>query len=81
MAGRRRVLFGSTWDNEDKGGKKTEHMREAKLVTGDALITRMANKTKHIGAKLVNRDSDRITCVWSCVARGDTVTRTVSDLS
>ena len=37
-----------TWDKEDKDGKETEHMRGAKLVTGDAGISRMANKTDHI---------------------------------
>ena len=37
-----------TWDKEDKDGKETEHTRGAKLVTGDARVTRMAKKTKHI---------------------------------
>ena len=36
------------WDKEDKDGKETEHTRGAKLVTGEAWITRMVNKTGHM---------------------------------
>ena len=35
-------------DKEDKDGKEIEHTRGAKLVSGDARVTRMAKKTKHI---------------------------------
>ena len=37
-----------TWDKEDKDGKEFEPTRGAKLVSGDARTTNMANKTKHI---------------------------------
>ena len=37
-----------TWDKEDKDGKENEHTGGAKLVTGDARVTRMAKKTKPI---------------------------------
>ena len=37
-----------TWDKEDKDGKETKHTQEAKLVTGDNRVIRMAKKTKHI---------------------------------
>ena len=36
------------WDKVDKDGKEMEHTRGAKLVSGDARITNMANKTEHI---------------------------------
>ena len=32
------------WDKEDKDGKETEHTRGAKLVTGEARITRMETR-------------------------------------
>ena len=35
-----------TWDKEDKDGKEIEHTRGAELVSGDARITNMANKTE-----------------------------------
>ena len=37
-----------TWDQEDKEGKEIGHTGGAKLVSGDAQITNMANKTGHI---------------------------------
>ena len=35
-----------TWDKEDKDDKEFEHMRGAELVSGDARITNIANKTE-----------------------------------
>ena len=37
-----------TRDKEDVVGKKIEHTRGAKIVSGDTRITNMANKTEHI---------------------------------
>ena len=37
-----------TWDKEDKDGKGIEHKRGAKLVSGGARITNMANRTEYI---------------------------------
>ena len=40
--------IGTWWDNEGKDGNEIEHTRGAKLVSGDARIANMANKTEHI---------------------------------
>ena len=37
-----------TWEKEDKDGREIEHTRAAKLVSGDARVTGIAKKTKHI---------------------------------
>ena len=36
-----------TWEKEDKDGKEIEPKRGAKLDSGEAQITNMANKTEH----------------------------------
>ena len=38
----------NTWDKEDKDAKEFGHTRGAKIFSGDARITDMANKTEHI---------------------------------
>ena len=40
-----------TWDKEDKDGKKIEHTRGAKLVSGNARMINMANKTSICAAR------------------------------
>ena len=44
---RAKKLIG-TWDKESKDGKEIEHTRGEKLVSGDARISDMANKTEYI---------------------------------
>ena len=61
----------SSWDKEDKDGKETEHTRGAKLVTGDARITRMANKTGHIceERRRLVATSESLAKIGGCIMR------------
>ena len=48
LKGPRNSRLIGTWDKEDKDGKEFEPTRGEKLVSGDARIAKIANKTKHI---------------------------------
>ena len=41
-------ILQNTWDKEDKDGREIKHTRGAKLVSGDARITNVANKIEHV---------------------------------